>query len=44
VFGGLAIFAFVVYEHLGEGFEDPSESEVAPEELPSTLAVPAALD
>jgi hypothetical protein len=44
VFGGLAIIAFMVYEHLDEGFEDPSESEVAPEELPSTLAVPAALD
>ena len=44
VFGGLAIFALVVCEHLGEGFEDPSESEVEPEELPSALAVPAALD
>jgi hypothetical protein len=31
VFGGLAICAFVVYEHLDEGFEVPSESENAPE-------------
>ena len=44
VFGGLAIFAFVVYEHPDESFEDPSEDQVAPEEFPSTEAVPAALD
>ena len=44
VFGGLAIFAFVVYEHLDESFEVPSESRVAPEALPSTQAVPAAHD
>ena len=34
VFGGLAIFAFVVYEHLDEGFDVPSESQVEPEALP----------
>ena len=44
VFGSLAIFAFVVYEHLDEGFEVPSESQDAPEALPSTQTVPAALD
>ena len=44
VFGGLAIFAFVVYEHLDEGFEVPSESQDAPEAFPSTQPVPAALD
>ena len=44
VFGGLAIFAFVVYDPPEESFEDPSEDQVAPEEFPSTQAVPAALD
>jgi len=34
VFGGLAIFAFMVYEHLDEGFEVPSEDQDASEALP----------
>ena len=44
VFGGLAIIAFVVYEHLDESLEVPSESQVAPEALPPTQPVPAELD